>query len=479
MTELLFPPLLPLIWMALCRWRPVCSPWALLAVASALALLAWMAIGCTDAGVSGRLSLLPVLGVGLRLDGVAALMLGLTWLLITGGGLHAWGFLEAELAFRQRRRFWCCLALLWGGLNLVWLASDLLLLFMGLELVAVAVVLLIQLRPGAATRAAARGYLIVVLSGAPVLVLAGFVLFVGSGSLTLRELEPADSSLLQMAALLVTAGLVGRAALFPLHTWLPPAHGAAEPPISALLSALVTKASFYSLFRFWHESGLNAPFWLVMLLGVLGALAIAWGGWKAWCEPRLKMLVAWSSVNQLGYLFLVFPIVAAASVAMAPMARAGVFVFVLNHALAKAALFMAAGNLIRAMGAGGVRDLGGTGQRIPVSLLSFGLAGVAIMGLPPSGGFAAKWLLLETSLDSGQWWWTAVIAGGGLVSAAYIFRVYRQTYLTEGEALVLTPPPRALEVMPMLLALMAAGMGLFLSPILQLMGLPGPGEGTP
>ncbi|MFO7788913.1 MAG: proton-conducting transporter membrane subunit [Halospina sp.] len=448
-------------------------------VAIGLALMALAFPGLMEGEISERLALVPALGVGLRLDGLAALMLGLTWGLITGGGLHAWGFLKADLEARRHRRFWGCLALLWGGLNLVWLASDLLLLFLGLELVAVAVVLLIQLRPGPATRAAARGYLIVVLSGAPVLVLAGAVLFAGSGSLSLRELEPADSPLLHLAALLVTAGLVGRAALFPLHTWLPPAHGAAEPPISALLSALVTKASFYSLFRFWHESGLSAPFWLVTLLGVLGTLAIAWGGWKAWCEPRLKMLVAWSSVNQLGYLFLVFPIVAAASVEMAPVARAGVFVFVLNHALAKAALFMAAGNLIRALGAGGVRDLGGTGQRIPVSLLSFGLAGVAIMGLPPSGGFAAKWLLLETSLDSGQWWWTAVIAGGGLVSAAYIFRVYRQTYQTEGEALVLTPPARALELMPMLLALTAAGMGLFISPVLQMMGLPGPGEATP
>ncbi|MGM0450119.1 MAG: complex I subunit 5 family protein [Pseudomonadota bacterium] len=477
MTELLIPPLLPLAWMALCRWRTACSPWSMLVVAGGLALLAGAFLGFREGEVSGRLALLPALGVGLRLDGAAALMLGLTWVLITGGGLHAWRFLQADPV--ASRRFWGCLALLWGGLNLVWLASDLLLLFLGLELVAVAVVLLIQLRPGPATRAAARGYLIVVLSGAPLLVLAGAVLFAGSGSLSLRELEPADSPLLQLAALLVTAGLVGRAALFPLHTWLPPAHGAAEPPISALLSALVTKASFYSLFRFWHESGLSAPFWLVTLLGVLGTLAIAWGGWKAWCEPRLKMLVAWSSVNQLGYLFLVFPIVAAASVEMAPVARAGVFVFVLNHALAKAALFMAAGNLIRALGAGGVQDLGGTGQRIPVSLLSFGLAGVAIMGLPPSGGFAAKWLLMETSLDSGQWWWTAVIAGGGLVSAAYIFRVYRQTYLAEGEALGLTPPARALELMPMLLALTAAGMGLFISPLLQMMGLPGPGEATP
>ena len=108
---------------------------------------------------------------------------------------------------------------------------------------------------------------------------------------------------------LMAAGLMLKTAAFPLHFWLPSAHGKAPAPVSALLSALVVKVSFYLLLRLWFEvfaSAVNVS--LAQGLGALGAAAIVWGSILALGQRRLKMLVAYSTVAQLGYLFLIFPL---------------------------------------------------------------------------------------------------------------------------------------------------------------------------
>ena len=94
-----------------------------------------------------------------------------------------------------------------------------------------------------------------------------------------------------------------------------------------------------------------------------------------------------------------------------------------SHALAKAAMFMAAGLIAEVLGHDRIAELNGVGRVLPVTMVAFGLAGLSLMGVPPSGGFVAKWLLLLATVMEGQWWWAAVILGGGLLAAAYILMV--------------------------------------------------------
>jgi NADH:ubiquinone oxidoreductase subunit 2 (subunit N) len=94
------------------------------------------------------------------------------------------------------------------------------------------------------------------------------------------------------------------------------------------------------------------------------------------------------------------------------------------------------------------------------------------MGLPPSGGFAAKWMLLQASMASGQWWWILVLVGGGLLSAAYVFRIYRASFLERDEKDHFYHPDRRLEVVAMLLAVASLGLGLAGSQVLSVMALP-------
>jgi formate hydrogenlyase subunit 3/multisubunit Na+/H+ antiporter MnhD subunit len=237
--------------------------------------------------------------------------------------------------------------------------------------------------------------------------------------------QPGISTWVALGAMF--AGLTLKTALFPLHFWLPGAHGAAPAPVSALLSGLVVKASFYLLLRLWLQVfpvGLPEP---AQLLGVLGAAAILWGSVQALRQERLKMLLAYSTVAQLGYLFLIFPL---SLTAAAQTAWLGVLVFIVSHALAKSSMFLSAGNILHQLGHDRVRELDQVARREPVTLFAFGLAGVSLIGLPPSGGFVAKWLLIEASVASGQWWWVLIMAVGAFFAAAYVFRVIGHAFNT-------------------------------------------------
>jgi formate hydrogenlyase subunit 3/multisubunit Na+/H+ antiporter MnhD subunit len=186
-------------------------------------------------------------------------------------------------------------------------------------------------------------------------------------------------------------------------------------------------------------------------------------------QTRLKMLVAYSTVAQIGYLFLLFPLATLVAPGAAESALQGGTMQAMAHALAKAAMFAAAGSMIVATGRDDISRLGGVGVRLPLTLFTFGLAGVTLMGLPPSGGFSAKWLLLQAALDSGQWWWIAVMIVGGLLTAAYVFKVLRRAFLPAEAGDTVTPVPRALEFSAFALALASILLGLFGAPLLELL----------
>ncbi len=416
------------------------------------------------------------LGIELRVDGLAVTFLLLTTLVASGCGIHAGLYLKPDQPWQ--RYFWPLYWFLWAGLNTVWIGGDLFNLYVGLELISLAAVGLVALGGQAGALRAALRYLLAALLGSMAYLLGVALVYGQFGTLSLAEVAHQVSlmdqaELMRPALVLMLVGLALKTALFPLHGWLPPAHGIAKSPVSALLSALVVKASFYIAARIWLETGeAVASQWMAQLIGVLGAVAVIWGSWLAWCQPRLKQVVAYSSVAQIGYLFLLFPLTFGVDASTSLQAQQGITLQVISHALAKSAMFLAAGNLILAVGSNRVDALAGVSHFLPFSLFSFGLAGVSLMGLPPSGGFAAKWMLLQASVASGQWWWILVLVGGGLLSAAYVFRIYRASFLERDEKDHFYHPDRRLEVVAMLLAVASLGLGLAGSQVLSVMALP-------
>jgi formate hydrogenlyase subunit 3/multisubunit Na+/H+ antiporter MnhD subunit len=251
------------------------------------------------------------------------------------------------------------------------------------------------------------------------------------------------------AGLMVTA-LMAKTALVPLHVWLPPAHAGAPAPVSAILSALVLKASFYLLVRLWFEA--FPALGLVeagRVAGALGAAAIVWGSWLALRQTRLKQVVAYSTVAQVGYLFLLFPLATGAGVSAVP---AAVTLHMVSHACAKTAMFMAAGALMGAYGSDDVSRLRGAAVHGSWSALAFALGAMVLIGVPPGGNFLAKWMLIDAAVRTGQWWWVAAIAAGTLMAAAYLFRILKIFMASDGSTAPPTAPGHALGVPALALA---------------------------
>jgi formate hydrogenlyase subunit 3/multisubunit Na+/H+ antiporter MnhD subunit len=223
------------------------------------------------------------------------------------------------------------------------------------------------------------------------------------------------------ALALMSAGLALKAAIFPLHAWLPTAHAAAPAPVSAMLSALVVKAPIYLLLRLWLDvfrpvTGDPA----FALLGTLGALGMIWGSSQAIRSERLKVLVAYSTVAQVGLLLVATPIVASVGSEGAWM---GIVFLAVGHALAKAAMFLAVGGIALAHGHDRLHEMAGFGARQPLSTYAFGVAGMSLVGIPGTAGFLGKWLLATAGMGESSAPWVAVVALSSLFTATYVWRV--------------------------------------------------------
>ncbi|MCW9013145.1 MAG: proton-conducting transporter membrane subunit [Gammaproteobacteria bacterium] len=406
------------------------------------------------------------LGIGLFADGLSLLMLAATALVGFAVSIYATGYFTRR---HDEIRFWPIWLLLLGALNALFLAADIFNLYVTLELMGLAAVALAALTGGKQALAGAMRYLLATLLGSMCYLLGVALLYHSFGSVDIETLAVRmESTPAVWAALgLISTGLALKTALFPLHFWLPPAHASAPTPVSALLSALVVKASFYILLRLWLSIFSSLGDGIDTLLGLLGATAVLWGSIQALRQTRLKLLIAYSTVAQIGYLFLAFPLAAATG----GLAWNGVAYLALSHALAKAAMFLSAGNLLRYGGHDRIADLDRVVQRLPLTAGAFALAGVSIMGLPPSGGFVGKWLLLQAALEQGHWGIILVLLVGGLLAAAYIFKVLGPAFTLASHPHEPSMVPARMEWAALLLALGAILLGFMATSVLEFINI--------
>ncbi|MCC8405136.1 hypothetical protein LJ655_25210 [Paraburkholderia sp. MMS20-SJTN17] len=368
----------------------------------------------------------PPLGVMLRADGLSVCMMLVVAVVVGAVAIYANGDFGTPSGMSEARAplaFWLLLLAVWGALNLVFVSADIFTLYVALELLTFAGVPLVSLDGRAETLQAALRYLLYALIGSMLYLLGVFLLYGAHGTLDIALLAARIGAqpLAWTALALMTAGMLAKTALFPLHLWLPPAHAGAPAAASALLSALVIKGSWFVVLRLWVDvfAGIVSGSCAQLLAG-LGALAIVCGNVVALRQVRLKLLIAYSTVAQIGYLFLLFPLAVQHESARA--VTGGVLQAV-SHASAKAAMFLAAGLIYSTLGHDRLADLRGVARALPMTLTAFALAGATLIGLPPSGGFLAKWLLMSAALATGQWWWALVMLVGGLLTSVYVFLV--------------------------------------------------------
>jgi multicomponent Na+:H+ antiporter subunit D len=403
----------------------------------------------------------PPLGIALRADGISAVMLVAAAVIVTAAAFYArpkFATPDGVSESRSSLTFWIMLQAIWAALNIIFVGGDLFNLYVALELLTFAAVPLVCIDGRPETIAAALRYLLFALFGS-ISYLLGVALFYGAhGTLDISLLAERVQStpVVWTAAALMTCGLLAKTALFPLHLWLPPAHANAPAAASAVLSGLVVKGSFFLTLRLWFYILPALPAEKVaIVLGCLGSAAIIAGSVIALRQARLKLLIAYSTVAQIGYLFLVFPLATGASSAIGWSAG---LMQILAHAFAKAAMFFSAGLLAEALGHDQIAKLGGAARVLPLTFLTIALGGLSLMGLPPSGGFSAKWLMLQASVASGQWVWTLPILAGGLLAAGYVYRILTPALSDDQISLVL-PPKRSQEVIALALTAVAIALG--------------------
>ncbi|WP_214000870.1 proton-conducting transporter membrane subunit [Arsukibacterium sp.] len=408
------------------------------------------------------------LAIAWQADTLSCLLILLTAVLQLLVGFYAFAIRTRD---KLSQGFWPLSSLLQLSLTALWLSRDLFNLYVCLELLALVAVALVSLSGRKAIKPALN-YLLLSLFGSLCYLLGVVLLYGAYGRLDIAGLasEWQPNLLTNSALLLMSLGLMLKAALWPLHGWLPAAHAAAPAPVSALLSALVVKGPLFILCLLWLQlaSSQQAQAMAPLFAGA-GLAALLFGGWSALRTPFAKNLVAYSTVAQLGY----------ATVALGlmlkfdqPLIFAALWLFVLAHALAKAACFLAIGEMSGTLGGKRLTTLKGASQTMPLAMFAFAVAGGSLIGLPPSGGFLAKWALLQGlwSQDQ-QLFWPLALVLATLLSAAYVFRVVVLAFDRADPV----APDFSPQVLPQWLALLPAlavwAMALFSEPLLLLLRL--------
>ncbi|HDZ56971.1 MAG TPA: NADH-quinone oxidoreductase subunit J [Pseudomonas xinjiangensis] len=360
------------------------------------------------------------LGIRLELGKLSALLLTFTAL------IHLLVATYAERSRHSQTRntdYWPLSCLLHTSLAALWLSRDLFNWYVTLELLALVAVAMIILSGPKSHKPALR-YLLLSLAGSLCYLLGVALLYGRYGVLDIGQLAGVTESdpTTRTALLIMSLGLMVKGALWPLHLWLPAAHASAPTAVSALMSSLVVKGPLFILWMLWSEA---APVELSRETGVLFALAgifaLIFGGWSALRTPYIKTLVAYSTVAQLGYALLALGLLLHWQ--QTDMSAA-LWLFVLAHGLAKVSMFLAAGEIQGTLGTKRVAALNGATQTMPLAMFAFAVAGGSLIGLPPSGGFVAKWVLLQPLMaEPAHWPWAVGVLLGTVVSAAYVFRV--------------------------------------------------------
>jgi multicomponent Na+:H+ antiporter subunit D len=375
------------------------------------------------------------------------------WLLTT---IYAIAYLEGS---PHRRRFFGFFSLCVSATTGLALAGNLLTFLIFYEMLTLTTYPLVIHRGTPESLRAGRVYLLFALAGGSALLLAmvwlqslaGPVEFAATG--VLSQADPALYGSLRIVFAMLIAGFGVKAALVPLHCWLPQAM-VAPAPVSALLHAVaVVKAGAFGIVRIVYDVyGIEfcATLGVTTPLAVAAAVTILYGSLRAVYQDDLKRRLAFSTISQVSY-------IALGTAILGPLATTGGIVHLVHQGVMKITLFFAAGNLAETLGVKKIADLRGSGHRMPWTMGAFTIAALGMIGMPPTAGFISKWYLAAGAAEAGQWWVIGVLVASSLLNAVYFLPlVYAAWFQSPPEAWPAEQPRGRLET----------SLGLLLPPVI-------------
>jgi multicomponent Na+:H+ antiporter subunit D len=442
-------------------WLSLAVSWILPFVAGALL---WQVL---DTGpISYRLGgWEPPFGIEYRVDQLSAFVL----VLVSVVGAVAMPFAYRTVPLETDGReawFYCMYLLCLTGLLGITITGDAFNAFVFLEISSLASYVLIASGLDRRALLAAYQYLIMGTIGATFYVIGVGFLYLLTGSLNFVDIAArliaarADQVAPMLAALaFLTVGVSLKLALFPLHVWLPNAYAYAPSFATVFLAATATKVAVYLLIRlFYSVFGATLDYTTLSFTTVMIGLSVAAmfiASAIAVFETNLKRMLAYSSVAQIGYITL--------GIGLANQAGlTGSIVHLVNHAIVKAALFLALGAAFYRIGSVSLASVAGLGRRMPVTFAAFTIAGFGLIGVPGTVGFVSKWYLVVGALDKSSWLLVFAIVASSLISVVYLGRILEAVWFRDPapELVGASDPPLSMLLPMIVLAVATVAFGI-------------------
>jgi len=377
----------------------------------------------------------PPWGIEFMIGRFEVLMLLLVTLLYLLVIIYTRSFIQEEIKPKVVHWYYILLFLLEASLIGMIATNDLFNFFVFLEICAIGSVAIISVKDDRDSIEASIKYLFLNSIGSAFVLFAIGLIYMVTGHLNIPY---AGESMVQAAALFprtvnmslvfMFLGLALKAALFPLHIWLPDAYTSAPHHSTVILAGLVGKAYIIGLvkilFKVYNIEILQSSNLLSLIL-FLSVLAIIIGSIFAIGQKKVKRMLAYSSVAQVGYIFLGVGLLTESGLT-------GGLLHIFNHALIKSLLFLAAGVIIYKTGIEDLEDFQGVGYRFPLTMIFFSLGALAMVGIPPLNGFMSKWFLAVGTLQADKPFLLGVILLSSFMNGIYYLPIIIRSFFSSG-----------------------------------------------
>lgn len=407
----------------------------------------------------------PPLGIELVADPISAFLL----MTFAGVGLivlvFAYDMLPREINPKVITRYYALYLVLLGSLLGIVSSNDFFNIYVFLEISSIAAAALVAVNGDKLAMEASIKYLVMSTLGSGTVLMGIASLYMVTGYLNLDFIAsslPAaythyPLNILMTLAMLVV-GITVKAALFPLHVWLPDAHGSAPTSSSAILSGLVVKVYIAVLLKLLYrvfplDFVTTLPLQASLL--VMATLGIFVGSIMAIRQTDIKKMLAYSTVAQIGYVFLGIGL-------FAERAMIGAILHVFNHAVMKSMLFLSAGLIIKYSGRRKIADLAGLGRIYPLPMIAFSFGALSMVGIPPFSGFISKWYLGLGALEAGQSFFLIVLLVSSFLNGLYYLPIVVASFFRKETVDVQKQPiPLSAQIALIILSVATIFFGLF------------------
>lgn len=377
---------------------------------------------------------MPPVGIEFVYDGLAAFILlvinAIAFLVL----VHSKKISEVEFP-GKKMAYYTVSMLLMLGFNGMVLTGDLFNLYVFLEISSLSSYALIAIGKKRAPFSAFRYLIIGTVGGSLYLLGVGF-LYTVTGTLNIIDMhamlpQVIGHSSVIAALILMVVGVGVKAALFPLHGWLPDSYTYASSTSSALIAPIGTKVAAYILLRIvlflFGVELVDDQLPVTTIIGVFAGIGILYGSIMAIAQSEMKKMLAYSSVSQIGYIIM--------GISLAnPFGFIGAVLHILNHAMMKALLFLVSGSMRLKEGHSLITKFDNSyRKKYPWTMAAFTTAAISMVGLPPLAGFFSKWYLALGTIENSSWLLLAVILISSLLNAVYFFRILEKVYLNNPE----------------------------------------------